>query len=77
MLTDGLAFNGSTWSPEMAACAPAGCLGDAPALGIDKHGLWCPPLSQLPPQPQGRRRDFMVCGDAGWALVMGKPEGMR
>ena len=45
VLTDGLAFNGSTWSPEMEACAPGGCLGDTPALGIDKHGLWCAPLS--------------------------------
>lgn len=48
VLTDGLAFNGSTWSPEMEACAPGGCLGDTPALGIDKHGLWCAPQSQLP-----------------------------
>ncbi|KAK9839431.1 hypothetical protein WJX81_001722 [Elliptochloris bilobata] len=40
VLTDGLAFNGSAWAPQMAACAPTGCLGDAPALGIDQHGVW-------------------------------------
>ncbi len=40
VLTDGLAFNGSAWTPELAACAPGGCLGDAPALGLDQHGLW-------------------------------------
>ena len=77
MLTDGLAFNGSTWSPEMEACAPSGCLGDTPALGIDKHGLWCAPLSHPPPQCQRRQLDFRIqFRTAGCAQVMGKQEGM-
>lgn len=49
VLTDGLAFNGTAWTPEMEACAPGGCLGDAPALGIDQYGLWC----VRPPRVQG------------------------
>lgn len=72
VLTDGLAFNGSTWSPEMEACAPDGCLGDTPALGIDKHGLWCAPISQLPPQAQRRQREFIVNEDCLMGTRHGK-----
>ncbi len=55
VLTDGLAFNGSAWTPELAACAPGGCLGDAPALGLDQHGLWRAAHTPAPSAPRPRQ----------------------